>query len=98
MTAKTIYTKLSDLRAQSKRLEPVRTPAASPFTLLAEVGIHLLLAAVLAGAVVFGERAPLGVALVGAAGSGLFGGAALVGACFGSLAALDFSTDRKSVV
>ena len=95
MTAKTIYTKLSDLRAQSKRLEPVRTPAASPFMLLAEVGIHLLLAAVLAGAVVFGERAPLGVALVGAAGSGLFGGAALVGACFGSLTALDFSTGLR---
>ena len=51
-----------------------------------------LLAAVLAGAVTFAGRAPLGVSFVAAAGSGLFGASALVGACFGSLTALDFST------
>ncbi len=78
MTAKTIYTKLSGLRAQSRPTEAVRV-SVSPLVVLAEVGIHLLLAAVLAGAVVFGERAPMGVAFVAAAGSGLFGGASLVG-------------------
>lgn len=90
MTAKTIYSKISGLRAQSKPPEPARAPV-SPLVAMAELGIHLLLAAVLAGAVVFGGRAPLGVAFVAAAGSGLFGGAALVGTCFGSLTALDFS-------
>ena len=95
MTAKTIYTKLCDLRGASRRVEPVRAPATSPLALLAETGIHLLLAAVLAGAVVFGKRAPLGVAFVGAAGSGLFGGAALVGCCFGALTALEFSAGLR---
>ena len=91
MTAKTIYSKISALRTQPEMAQPVRTPAPSPLAVLAEAGIHLLLAAVLAGAVVFGERAPLGVAFVAAAGSGLFGASALVGACFGSLAVLEFS-------
>ena len=54
-----------------------------------------LLAAVLAGAVAFAGRAPLGVSFVAAAGSGLFGASALVGACFGSLTALDFSTGLR---
>lgn len=94
MTAKTIYTKLCDLRAQPRAAQPVRVPV-SPLVLLTEAGIHLLLAAVLAGAVVFGQRAPLGVAFVAAAGSGLFGASALVGACFGSLTALDFSTGLR---
>ena len=95
MTAKTIYSKLSGLRAQSRPVERARPPAVSPLTLLAEVGIHLLLAAVLSGAALFGGRAPLGVSFVGAAGSGLFGAAALVGACFGSLTALDFSAGLR---
>lgn len=91
MTAKTIYTKLCALRTKPRPAERVCTPAASPLVLLAEVGIHLLLAAVLAGTVVFQGRAPLGVAFVAAAGSGLFGGAALVGECFGALTALEFA-------
>ncbi len=93
MTAKTIYSRISALRDRPRAAEPARvyrlTP--SPLAVLSEAGIHFLLAAVLAGAVVFGERAPLGVAFVAAAGSGLFGASALVGACFGSLTALDFS-------
>ena len=94
MTAKTIYTKLSTLRGQAKPAQK-KKPAVSPLTLAAEAGIHLLLAAVLAGAVLFGQSAPLGVAFVGAAGSGLCGGAALVGACFGSMTALDFSAGLR---
>lgn len=57
----------------------------------AEVGIHLMLAAVLAGAEVFGGFAPFGVAMVGASGTGLCGGAALLGAGFGYLTLLGFS-------
>lgn len=94
MTAKTIYTKLCDLRGQPRAAQPARV-SAPPLVTLAEAGIHLLLAAVLAGAVVFGARAPLGVAFVAAAGSGLFGASALVGACFGSLTALDFSAGLR---
>lgn len=95
MTAKTIYTKLCALRSRPRPAERGRTTASSPLVLLAEVGIHLLLAAVLAGTVVFQGRAPLGVAFVAAAGSGLFGGAALVGGCFGALTALDFSAGLR---
>ena len=94
MTAKTIYTKLNGLRPQPKPVQPARV-SVPPLVALAEMGIHMLLAAVLAGAVVFGGRAPLGVAFVGGAGSGLFGACALVGACFGSLTALDFSTGLR---
>ena len=70
MTAKTIYSKLNELRRQSP---PARTRrlSASALVLGAETGIHLLLAAVLAGASVFEGRAPFGAAFVGAAGSGL---------------------------
>ena len=57
----------------------------------AEALSHLLLAAVLAGASLWNGRAPFGVALVGAAGPGLMGGSALVGACFGYLALLPLS-------
>ena len=60
--------------------------------LAAEVGIHLLLGAVLAGGIVFEEYAPFGVALVAASGTGLCGGAALLGAGFGYLMLLPFST------
>lgn len=94
MTAKTIYTKLCDLRSQPRTVQPVRA-SVSPLVTLAEAGIHLLLAAVLAGAAVFGGRAPLGVAFVAASGSGLFGASALVGACFGSLTALDFAAGLR---
>ena len=54
MTAKTIYSKISALRTQPETAQPVRTPAPSPLAVLAESGIHLPLAAVLAGAGVFG--------------------------------------------
>ena len=47
MTAKTIYSKISALRTQPEMAQPVRTPAPSPLAVLAEAGIHLLLAAVL---------------------------------------------------
>ena len=43
------------------------------------------------GAAVFGDYAPFGVALVGAAGSGVCGAAALVGACFGYLTLMGFT-------
>jgi len=62
-----------------------RTRIGSGGRLAAECGIHLLLAAVLAGAVIPEECAPFAVALVGAAGCGVCGAAALVGACFGYL-------------
>ena len=73
MTAKTIYTKLSRLRQQSKQTGQVKVPA-SALLLGVEAGIHLLLAAVLSGAVIFENSAPFGLALVGAAGSGLRAG------------------------
>ena len=92
MTAKTIYSKLNKLRHPSKQKEK---PPASTLVLAAEAGIHLLLAAVLAGAAIFEDSAPFGAAFVGASGSGLYGGAALVGACFGSLATLDFSSGLR---
>jgi len=97
MTARdSIRAGLGRLRAQARRTGRVQV-SASALALGAEAGIHFLLAAVLAGAVVLGGRAPFGVALVAAAGSGVCGGAALVGACFGSLAALDFSAGLRYV-
>lgn len=101
MTAKTIYSKLNALRPQGKeapkpkaavRQEKKAVPVS---VLLTEAGIHLLLGAVLAGAVLFGESAPFGVAFAAAAGSGLYGASALVGVCFGALAALDFAAGLR---
>ena len=69
MTAKTIYGKLSALRPQGKEAPRSKIPArqekkgAPMSVLLTESGIHLLLGAVLAGAVLFGESAPFGVPL-----------------------------------
>lgn len=54
-------------------------------------GAQMLLAAVAAGATLCGDRAPFGTALVGASGPGVYGGAALIGACFGYLSQLEFS-------
>lgn len=51
----------------------------------AEYAIRFLVAAVLAGAQIFGGYAPFGVAMVGASGSGAGGLAALLGASFGYL-------------
>ena len=91
MTAReSIHGKLNKLRQQSKQTGQIRL-SASALTLWAEAGIHLLLAAVLAGAVIFEGYSPFGVALVGAAGSGLCGGAALLGACFGYLCQMGFA-------
>ena len=95
MTAKTIYTKLCDLRDRPRAAEPARALTPSPLAVLTEMGIHFLLAAVLAGAALFKGRAPLGVSFSAAAGSGLFGASALVGACFGSLTALEFSVGLR---
>jgi len=92
MTAKTIYTKLTRRKRRSPPAERTKAAAsASALVMGTEAGIHLLLAAVLAGAALLEGCAPFGAAFVAAAGSGLYGGAALVGACFGSMTALDFS-------
>jgi len=91
MTAReSIRRKLTRLHQQSQETGQVQL-SASAVTLGAEAAIHFLLAAVLSGAVLLEDCAPFGVALVGAAGSGLCGGAALVGACFGYLCMLGFS-------
>ena len=91
MTAReTLKTKLDRLRQQSRETGQVRL-SASAVTVWAEAAIHFLLAGMLSGAVLLEECAPFGVALVGAAGSGLYGGAALLGACFGYLSMLGFS-------
>lgn len=90
MTAKeTIRTKLNRLRRQSRETGQVQL-SASAVTLGAEAVIHFLLAAVLSGVSVPDGTAPFGVALVAAAGSGLCGGCAMMGACFGSLCLLAF--------
>ena len=83
-------TRLIRLGRQSRQTGQVRLPTAA-VALGVEAGIHFLLAAVLACAVLPGERAPFGVALVAASGSGVCGGAALLGACFGSLSTLEFT-------
>ncbi len=82
------------MRRQTEQTGKVQV-STSALSLGVEACIHLLLAAVLAGAVVFGGSAPFGVALVGAAGPGLCGGAALVGACFGYLTGLTFSAGLR---
>lgn len=57
--------------------------------------IRLLLAAVAAGAVVLGDRAPFGVALTAASGAGVIGGGAVLGACLGSLCQLDLTNGLR---
>ena len=78
----TVRAKLDRLRGRSSRGEKVSVDA-SALLRFADGGIHFLLSAVLAGAAVFGDYAPFGVALVGAA--------ALVGACFGYLTLMGFT-------
>lgn len=91
MTAKeNMKTKLTKLRRQGEETGQVQL-SASAVTLAAETAIHFFLAAVLSGSVLLEDCAPFGVALVAAAGSGLCGGAALVGSCFGYLCMLGFS-------
>ena len=83
-TRESLRTKLARLHWQSRRREQVGVDAGA-LLLWTEAGIHLTLAAVLAGGQVFQGSSPFGVALVGAAGSGLCGAAALMGACLGYL-------------
>ena len=90
----TVRSKLDRLRGRSARGEQVSVDA-SALLRFADGGIHGLLAAVLAGAAVFGSYAPFGVALVGAAGSGVCGAAALVGACFGYLTLMGFPSGLR---
>ena len=95
MTArKIIRAKLNQLRRQSHKTGQIKV-SASALVLWIRAGIHLLLAAVLSGATIFQNSAPFGVAMVGASGSGLCGGTALVGACFGYLTTLDFSSGLR---
>lgn len=92
MTARqTIRSTLNKLRQQSRQTGQVKLSAAA-LALGAEAGIYLLLAAVLAGAVIFDSSAPFAVAMVGGAGSGLCGAAAMVGACFGYMTTLELSS------
>ena len=65
----TVRAKLDRLRGRSSRGEKVSVDA-SALLRFADGGIHFLLSAVLAGAAVFGDYAPFGVALVGAAARG----------------------------
>ena len=91
MTAReNLKSKLKCIHQQSRETGPLPL-APSAVTLGAEAAIHFLLAAVLSGALLLEDCAPFGVALVGAAGSGLLGGAALLGTCFGCLCMLGFS-------
>lgn len=86
----TVQTRWNRLRRQRGTGEKVSVDATALLR-FADTAIHFLLAAVLAGASVFGDYAPFGVALVGAAGSGVCGAAALVGACFGYMVLLGFA-------
>lgn len=63
----------------------------------AQISIHFLVAAVLAGGVIFGVASPFGVAMVGASGAGICGGAALIGATFGYLVSHTFSQGLRYV-
>jgi len=91
MTARqTVEKKLKTLRQQSRETGQIRLSTAA-LALAAEAGIHFLLGAVLAGAVVLEEAAPFGGAMVAASGSGLCGASALLGACFGYLSMLEAS-------
>ena len=92
----TLRKKLDRLRGRSARGEKVSVDA-SALLRFADSAIHFLLSAVLAGAVIFGKYAPFGVALVGAAGSGVCGAAALVGACFGYLTLLGFTEGLRYI-
>ena len=85
-----LYRKFVRLRGEAARAgqNGLSAPAVQ---LAAEVGIHLLLGAVLAGGIVFEDYAPFGVAMVAASGTGLCGGAALLGAGFGYLMLMPFS-------
>jgi len=57
--------------------------------------IRMLLAAVLSGAVVLGDKAPFGVALTAASGGGVLGGCAVLGACLGGLCQLEMTAGLR---
>jgi stage II sporulation protein E len=97
MTAKEQFkTKLTHLHPPSLETgpHPLQTASAALWT---EAAIHFFLAAVLSGVVLLEECAPFGVALVAASGSGLCGGAALLGACFGALSMLGFAQGLRHI-
>lgn len=97
MTAKeTIQTKLTKWRAGPAGMTRPRL-SASALQCGAEAGVFFCLAAVLAGAELFGDRAPFAVALVAAAGPGVCGGAALLGASFGYMMLMAFSDGLRYV-
>lgn len=83
-------------RFKDKLISPDRSAgqirmSAAAVALAADCAIHFLLSAVLSAALLSEDCAPFGVAFVGAAGPGLCGGSALLGACFGYLTTLPFS-------
>ena len=57
--------------------------------------IRMLLGAVLAGAVVLGDKAPFGVALTAASGGGILGGCAALGACLGGICQLEVTAGLR---
>ena len=85
-----LYTRLVKWRGAAVRAGQTGL-SGTAVQVMAEVGIHLLLGAVLAGGVIFDGCAPFGVAMVAASGTGLCGGGALLGAGFGYLTLLPFS-------
>lgn len=95
MTAReTIQTTILKLRHRSRREAAVKLSAPA-LVLGGEAGLHFLLAAVLAGAVISEGLAPFPTALVAAAGPGLCGAAALLGAAAGFLVLLPFSAAMR---
>lgn len=85
-----LHRKLTRWRGEAARIgqNGISAPVVQ---LWARVGIHFLLGAVLAGAVILDGAAPFGVSLVAAAGDGLCGGMALLGAGLGYMTLLSFS-------
>ena len=89
-----LYTKLVRMRGRVVRAGDMGL-SAPVVQLVSEIGIHFLLGAVLAGGIIFERCAPFGVALVAASGTGLCGGGALLGACFGYLLLLPFTISLR---
>lgn len=85
-----LHRKLTKWRGEAARIGQVGISAPA-VQLSARAGIHFLLGSVLAGAVLLDGRAPFGVALVAAAGDGLCGGLALLGAGLGYMTLMGFS-------
>ena len=79
--------------------EKIRRDTVFFSTAVLEWGVHsclrLLLAAILSGVVILGDKAPLGVAMTAASGAGLLGGGAVLGACLGSLCQLELGEGMR---